>query len=521
MRICLSAILFISFAVVSAQKNISYRGNLQYPYILNDIWGHTDELGREYALVGTTHGTSIVNVTNPTNPQELFFIPGDTSIWRDIKTWDIFAYETNETGGGLLIIDLNFLPDSIHFQRVTILGAYDFFTAHNLYIDENGVAYLFGSNVLNKGALMVDVNVPNKFFPQLIGIYDDRYVHDGFVRGDTMWTSEIFDGDFSVVDVSSKMNPVVMARSQTSGRLTHNCWLSDDGNYLITTDEIPGGAIDIYDVSNLNNVSRLDSYRSNPVDSATPHNTFFLGEYIFTAYYRDGVTLVDAHKKDNLVEVGFYDTSPLKGPGFEGAWGVYPYLQSGNILVTDREEGLFVLSPQYTRAAYLEGTVTDNQIGFPINNMNVEIMATRYLKRTIFNGNYKTGVADEGTYDVRFYHPNCRTVIVSGVELTEGEVTILNVSTDCDFTVSVFSEKWGQNSSIFPNPAENQLVFTNYSNKKLSDFHISDMSGRKVTISFVQQNDEVIFDLSNFQSGVYVLRVVADNEIFVHKFIRK
>ncbi|NBX78888.1 MAG: hypothetical protein EBQ94_00645, partial [Flavobacteriales bacterium] len=50
---------------------------------LNDIWGYVDELGNEYAIVGTTKGTSIVNVSNPSNPTEVFWLPGTESIWRD------------------------------------------------------------------------------------------------------------------------------------------------------------------------------------------------------------------------------------------------------------------------------------------------------------------------------------------------------------------------------------------------------------------------------------------------------
>lgn len=521
MKFYLTIFLFLfSQWYLSAQKNISFLGNLTYTPILNDIWGHSDAFLNEYAIVGTTVGTSIVNVTNPTNPTELFFIPGDTSIWRDIKTWDNFAYVTNETGGGLLIVDLNFLPDSIHYQRVTQLGAFNFQTAHNLFIDENGIAYLFGSNVLNQGALMVNVSGVNKYLPQLIGLYDERYVHDGFVRGDTLWTSEIFQGDFSVLDIQNKNNPILLARAQTSGRLTHNCWLSDDGNYLITTDEIQSGAVDIYDVSNLNNIRRLDSYKSNPMDSATPHNTFFLNDFIFTAYYRDGVTLVDATKKDNLVEIGQYDTSPLQGPGFEGAWGVYPYLPSGNILVTDREEGLFVLAPQYKRASYLEGNVVDINSGFPVNNMRVEIMATKYMKRTIFNGNYKIGTADEGFYDVRFYHPNCKTVIVSNVELIEGEVTLLDIQTECDFTVSVFDERKLGLLNFYPNPANSNLYLESNFDLKILKANIFDINGKSFEMPYEAQNNFVEFNINNLFSGVYVIKLTLENDIITHKFIK-
>ena len=42
--------------------------------------------------------------------------------------------------------------------------------------------------------------------------------------------------------------------------------------------------------------------------------------------------------------VGFYDTSKeFNFRSFKGAWGVYPFLPSGNLLVSDMQEGLFVM----------------------------------------------------------------------------------------------------------------------------------------------------------------------------------
>jgi hypothetical protein len=46
-------------------------------------------------------------------------------------------------------------------------------------------------------------------------------------------------------------------------------------------------------------------------------------------------------------ELGFFDTFPAPSANtanFNGAWGVYPFLPSGNIIVSDIEFGLFVIS---------------------------------------------------------------------------------------------------------------------------------------------------------------------------------
>ena len=53
-----------------------------------DIWGWTDmDTGCEYAIVGCEDGTSFVDVSEPTYPRVLGFLPSHTttSLWRDIK----------------------------------------------------------------------------------------------------------------------------------------------------------------------------------------------------------------------------------------------------------------------------------------------------------------------------------------------------------------------------------------------------------------------------------------------------
>ena len=134
------------FNPLSAQLNLSLLGQLNYSQDLSDIWGWKNPAdGKEYALVGVFDGFSIVDVTNPAAPVQVQFVPGSSSIWRDIKTWDHYAYVTNETGGGLLIVDLANLPGTINTWTWTG-GPLGYSSAHNIFIDENGVAYVCGSN---------------------------------------------------------------------------------------------------------------------------------------------------------------------------------------------------------------------------------------------------------------------------------------------------------------------------------------------------------------------------------------
>ena len=112
-RILLFCGLLLSFNVYS--QNLQLMANLSYGNsALANIGGYVDTLGNEYALVGTDFGLDIVDVTIPTNPLVKFTVNDATSDWREVKTYQKYAYVTTEGGGGLTIIDLSLLPASIN-----------------------------------------------------------------------------------------------------------------------------------------------------------------------------------------------------------------------------------------------------------------------------------------------------------------------------------------------------------------------------------------------------------------------
>lgn len=482
MRIRLAGLLYFCFYafLLTAQVNVQFRSQLSFVPTLSNIWGYADTLtGAEYALVGHEFGLSIVDVTNPDAPQLLFDIPGDTSFWREPKTWSHYAYVTNEQGGGLLIVNLQNLPWSVNTFYWTGGGQLDYKTSHTPFIDEKGILYLNGSKGINgnAGTLMFDLK-PDPFNPQYLGTAAEAYVHDCYVRGDTLWAAEIYTGSFTVWDVSDKASPQLLAQQLTPLTFTHNTWLTDNGRYLFTTDERAYASVACYEVSDLQNITLLDEYRSSPLDSLIPHNTYVLPNgYIYTSYYRHGVTIADVHRPHNIVETAWYDTSPFPGgPGFEGCWGVYPFLPSGNILCSDREEGLFVLTPQLVRACYLEGIVTAN--GIPQPGVQVELIGANRYDQSRLTGNYATGAADSGLYDVRFYFPSaCFTKIVPNVLLQPGLVTQLNVDMEC--TPLTVPSPRDENSFHFYF-SKGSLWVSNLEETTRADVRITDSNGRSV-----------------------------------------
>ena len=137
---------------------------------------------------------------------------------------------------------------------------------------------------------------------------------------------------------------------------------------------------------------------------------------------------MDASRPENLVEIGNYDTWQSNTTGFHGAWGAYPFLPSGLILVSDIESGLYVLEPKYQRAAYLEGTVRDSVNGNPLTGVSVAIIAEQTNTASSgLNGIYKTGLGTPGTFTVIFSKPGYINKLISGVVLESGVVRQLDV----------------------------------------------------------------------------------------------
>ena len=430
---CYILLLFVFFFLqkkILAQTEMQKLGQLEYEIGLNDVWGYADENGNEYAFVGTIHGLSIVDVSEPTNPNELFFIEGESSTWRDIKTWQHYAYVVNEKGGGILIIDLSELPTAIDTVSYDAEG--NIWKAHNIWIDEFGFAYVAGFNntdtfipTAERGVAIIDLN-ENPMQPNLVHLYQEDYAHDVYVRDNLMFTSEIYRGDFAIIDISEKTNPVLLARQNTPSNFTHNAWLSNDGNTLFTTDERANGSLSSYNISDFGDIKLLDSFRAEQGTGLIPHNAHVKDNFVVLSNYTAGVLVIDVTETDAMTLTEFYDTSFESGGGFKGCWGAYPFLPSGNILASDRQNGLIIVAPTYSRAAYIEGNVKNAETDEYISNVNIYLSEGNSSEMSDFVGHYKLGTGTPAIYDVHFYKYAYEPFVVENVDLVAENIEIVD-----------------------------------------------------------------------------------------------
>jgi choice-of-anchor B domain-containing protein len=431
----LQAFLMLCSVVAFAQNNYNakFRSHTTFPgQTLANICGYAQD-GREYALLGASKGLIIMDVTNPDSVKQIMQIPGPDNLWKEIKVYQHYAYVTSEGGQGLQIVDLAGLPDAtkVTDKFYTGDGGLSLNAIHALHIDvPKGVVYCFGATgSISNGAIMLDIKT-DPLNPKFLGSVNKDYIHDGYAENDTLYAGHINRGEMEIWNTKDKKNPVSLGKIKTPTAFTHNIWLSDNHKYAFTTDENANSFLGSYDISDPSNIQFLDKISHNIGSGAVVHNTHILSDYAISSYYTEGVTIHDIHRPDNLVEVAHYDTydAPTNpNSPFEGAWGVYPFLPSGNLIISNIDEGLYIVSPTYKRACYLEGTVKNKATKDGINGAILKVVGVSTADASSnLQGIYKTGVANAGKITVNVSKAGYQSKTVTA-DVTNGNVTNLDI----------------------------------------------------------------------------------------------
>lgn len=390
----------------------------QLPGGLRGNWGYSDTLsGREFALNCKWSALDVVDVTDPTNPFIVSTVPSLGIDLKEVKTYRQYAYAVNQSGP-IQIIDLS-NPDSAYtaatFQNSNIDGA------HTIFI-EGDYAYLGMNGAGTRDLRILDIS--NPLLPLEVGswTHPDQggpglvESHDNFVRNDTCFIAYL-DGGVPILDVSDKTNPQILNILQYPGNFTHNVWTTEDGNYLLTTDEVVDGHLRIWDIQNLSNIQEVGSYFPEP--NRVIHNVHVLGDFAYMSYYGNGVRVVDISIPTEPAEVGFYDT-------VGSTWGVYPYAPSGSLYGSDLVEGLLVLEFNGTRAGWIQGTVTDALSGDSIPGARIQLIA----------GGVRTLSDSSGFYSLRYAAGNFNPITrafgyyddTSATTIVQDSTTIHNIN---------------------------------------------------------------------------------------------
>ena len=329
-------------------------GTAQYNNTYNEVWGYAVN-GQEYAIIGSTAGTHFINITDPTNPVEDYFVEGasagDHIVHRDFHDYNGYLYSVAGEGASTLqIIDMTDLPNSID---VVYDSAESFSTSHNIFIDEDrGILYglaMQGGAPGYSALRLIDINDPLN--PTFLAEYNNLagvqfgHVHDAYVRNGKCFLNCGNDG-LAIVDFTDPLNPVGLGSltSYPESGYNHSGWANDACTHYFFADETWGTALKSVNISDPTDLEVNTLFDAEGGVFSIAHNQIIACDILYSSYYYDGIQAWDISDPENPERIMYYETSSLPDDNnYEGAWGVYPFLPSGNLVVSDMQEGLFIL----------------------------------------------------------------------------------------------------------------------------------------------------------------------------------
>jgi choice-of-anchor B domain-containing protein len=395
----------------------------------NDIWGHVDlNTQREYAIVGMRSSIVVVDVTEPTAPNVVGEVTGQSTSWRDVKVyqyfdrnaarWRAYAYSSADSvTEGFTIIDLNDLPNSVSLLKRNN----DDNRAHNIYIsnvdytfntalnDARPQLHLMGQDssggAFRSYALQVPQTPSASYEPTISS--GGYYTHDASsmlitdARAQSDCNNAIDEGCTVMLDFNeSEMRlwdhsdatsvEELSSISYSNVAYTHSGWFSEDQRYAFVHDELDernfnlNTRVLVFDITSLTTPVFAGRWTSD--NPTIDHNGYVRGNRYYMSNYERGLTILDISDPTSPVQAGFFDTYPvLDTTNFNGAWGVYPFLPSGNVLISDIQRGLFVLKDNTlassTVAAFADSVTTtqsDTTLTLPVMKMGNDALSVGY-----------------------------------------------------------------------------------------------------------------------------------------------
>lgn len=320
--------------------------------------------------MGLDNGVAFIDITDTENLKYLGKLPTATepSSWRDVKVFQNHAFVVSEAENhGMQVFDLTRLRDVTNIPVTFDADARytGFGNAHNIVINEqSGIAYPVGTArndvFAGGGAHFIDINNPKN--PVGIGGYaESGYTHDAQV---VTYTGPDIDYQGREIFIGSNENQVIIADVTDKNQpfeistvlypnieYTHQGWFTENQRFFILGDELDEQRLGfnsrtlIFDMNDLDDPLLFDTY-TGPT-AAIDHNGYVKGNEYFLANYTAGIRVLDISNMEGktIREVGYFDTYPISdNASFNGAWSNFPFFESGKILVSDINSGLYIIN---------------------------------------------------------------------------------------------------------------------------------------------------------------------------------
>ncbi len=348
--------------------------------LYNGVWGYVAG-SREYALQTNSGGLHILDVTDPATAYRVQFIsmPGgqvwrDADVHEDLPSGKTYAYIGAQSGGNLWVVDLSALSggaphgvdsDPIPPAAIADRGRTNY--GHTVSVND-GLLFMNSANSSSTlGCQIFDLD-QDPFDPPLIASWSGSQndCHDSFARTnvpgsgskDLLYSADGYSRSYRILDITSVRtggSPTLVGQTATvSGIYGHSGWLTEDSRYYYAFDEFNVHDIAVYDVSDPASPTLVNTfqYSGDGTDNARVHNCQVRGSYLLAGYYEAGFRVFDISNPANAVEVGKWETwrdpdgddifDEVVAGNFDGAWNLYAFLPSGNVLVSDMKSGTYI-----------------------------------------------------------------------------------------------------------------------------------------------------------------------------------
>ena len=333
-------------------------------------WGWTADNGKEYALITSQApgGLSVVDISDPKTPKlNAFVAAGHNSLWFETTAYKNFAYVVSQEGNiGLMIVDMAPVQTGQPAKLITNFTT-KFRNAHTIYVDTTVTPARLYATYNGVTGVMI-LSLENPAAPVELGRIVGE-THDMHARGNFLYMNTQYRGTVEIWNVANPAAPTkvsvinLSAKSIELGEMSagqqtiaHNCWLSDNGKTLYTSEEVLKTSTKAWDISTIATPKYLTKYLASP--NIIDHNVYVKGNKLYAAHYTAGLRILDISNPAVMKEVAFHRPSSSTAL-YGGTWGAYPFFKSGNITWSDMDAGLYVVRDD-TEPVHIAGGVARN-----------------------------------------------------------------------------------------------------------------------------------------------------------------
>jgi hypothetical protein len=313
--------------------------------------------------------------------------------------------------------------------------------------------------------------------------------------------------------------PILGTNNFVGSGYNHSSWLNTANTHLIMAEETHGKPLKILDVSDPSQIGNFSTPTSTfqscmlcpSATTSIVHNPFVKGNYVFLAYYHEGVQVYDISNVNAPIKVGFYDTFPSNTNynGYYGSWGVYPYLPSQKVIASDINNGLFVLAlPAALPATVVrfEGKYINESVLLRWQTVSESPSMTFEIEKSSTGDDFKTfaKIRSKNTEGTTY------TELDKKPKTGKNYYRLKKIDQDGSFEYSniiVIDVNNENNIKVFPNPSHNGMITIDFGEKNIEGTTITIMDSQGKICKLIENVDKNQIEINNLVKGFYTIKI--------------